>query len=121
MLTSRPSKTGAIAFNVIDPNGLIVAHYERDGEVRTTDASQDAPSKREIARRFKERGKGENLRILLHSLAFGSLKPFIADTVDGELKALLRAANTDSSAVTAESLGTQLPARRGRPVRRRRA
>jgi len=39
----------------------------------------------EIARRFKERGKGENLRILLHSLAFGSLKPFIADTVEGEL------------------------------------
>ena len=39
----------------------------------------------EIARRFKERGKNENLRVLLHSLAFGSLKPFIADTVDGEL------------------------------------
>jgi NAD(P)-dependent dehydrogenase (short-subunit alcohol dehydrogenase family) len=39
----------------------------------------------EIQRRFKERGKDENLRILLHSLAFGSLKPFISDTVDGEL------------------------------------
>jgi NAD(P)-dependent dehydrogenase (short-subunit alcohol dehydrogenase family) len=39
----------------------------------------------EIARRFEERGKGETLRILLHSLAFGSLKPFIADTADGEL------------------------------------
>ena len=39
----------------------------------------------EIQRRFKERGKSENLRILLHSLAFGSLKPFIADTLDGEL------------------------------------
>ncbi|MET0592550.1 MAG: SDR family oxidoreductase [Polyangiaceae bacterium] len=39
----------------------------------------------EIQKRFKERGKGENLRILLHSLAFGSLKPFIADLPDGEL------------------------------------
>jgi enoyl-[acyl-carrier protein] reductase III len=39
----------------------------------------------EIQRRFRERGKNESLRILLHSLAFGSLKPFFADTVDGEL------------------------------------
>ena len=39
----------------------------------------------EISRRFQERGKGESLRVFLHSLAFGSLKPFIADTVDGEL------------------------------------
>src|SRR4030095_12001832 len=29
----------------------------------------------ELARRFKERGKNENLRLVLHSLAFGSLKP----------------------------------------------
>ena len=28
----------------------------------------------EVQKRFKERGKGENLRILLHSLAFGSRK-----------------------------------------------
>jgi NAD(P)-dependent dehydrogenase (short-subunit alcohol dehydrogenase family) len=39
----------------------------------------------EVQRRFKERGKGENLRIFLHSLAFGSLKPFIADTAEGQL------------------------------------
>ncbi|HMJ16197.1 MAG TPA: SDR family oxidoreductase [Polyangiaceae bacterium] len=32
----------------------------------------------EIARRFGERGSGEQLRILLHSIAFGTLKPFIS-------------------------------------------
>lgn len=32
----------------------------------------------EVARRFAERGQGEKLRILLHSIAFGTLKPFIA-------------------------------------------
>src|SRR6478609_1079852 len=36
-------------------------------------------------------------------------------TVKGDLAALLRAANTDSSAVTAETLGKLLPARRGLP------
>src|SRR3954467_12321770 len=35
----------------------------------------------EIQRRFKERGKNENLRVILHSLAFGSLKPFVGATV----------------------------------------
>ena len=35
--------------------------------------------------------------------------------VDGDLAALLRAANTDSSAVTAETLGKLISARRGRP------
>ena len=35
--------------------------------------------------------------------------------VDGDLAALLRAANTDSSAVTAETLGKLIAARRGRP------
>ena len=33
----------------------------------------------EISRRFTERAQGEQLRILLHSIAFGTLKPFIAD------------------------------------------
>ena len=36
-------------------------------------------------------------------------------TVDGDLAALVRAANTDSSAVTAEALGKLISARRGRP------
>jgi len=39
----------------------------------------------ELARRFKERGKHENLRVVLHSLAFGSLKPFVGETPEDEL------------------------------------
>ena len=54
--------SAAHAFNLtrsrVSPNGLIVAHYERAGEVRTTDALQDSPSEREIAR--QERMKREN-------------------------------------------------------------
>jgi enoyl-[acyl-carrier protein] reductase III len=36
----------------------------------------------EIARRFDQRGRQENIRVLLHSLAFGSLRPFISDDPD---------------------------------------
>jgi enoyl-[acyl-carrier protein] reductase III len=32
----------------------------------------------EVAKRFTERGKGEKVRVLLHSLAFGTLKPLVA-------------------------------------------
>src|SRR5258708_17337032 len=39
----------------------------------------------EVARRFKERGTNENLRVVLHSLAFGSLKPFVGETSEDEL------------------------------------
>jgi dihydrofolate reductase len=39
------------------PNGLIVGHYERQGEIKIGDAALDSPSKREIARR--ERMKRE--------------------------------------------------------------
>src|SRR4051812_39124663 len=39
----------------------------------------------EIASRFKERGKNESIRVLLHSLAFGSLKPFVGETPDDGL------------------------------------
>jgi dihydrofolate reductase len=35
----------------VSPNGLMVGHYEREGEIRTGDAMLDAPSEREIARR----------------------------------------------------------------------
>jgi dihydrofolate reductase len=41
----------------VSPNGLIVAYYERDGEVATGDAAFGAPTDREIARR--ERMKRE--------------------------------------------------------------
>ncbi|MCC7541984.1 MAG: SDR family oxidoreductase [Deltaproteobacteria bacterium] len=33
-----------------------------------------------VRARFAERGKGESVRVLLHSLAFGTLKPYAADT-----------------------------------------
>src|SRR5262249_19694720 len=39
----------------------------------------------EIQQRFRKRGKNENLRVILHSLAFGSLKPFVGETPDDEL------------------------------------
>src|SRR6476469_561766 len=34
----------------VSPSGLIVGHYERDGDVKIGDAGLDSPSKREIAR-----------------------------------------------------------------------
>jgi enoyl-[acyl-carrier protein] reductase III len=37
---------------------------------------------REVERRFAERGRNERVRVLLHSLAFGTLRPFIADDPD---------------------------------------
>jgi dihydrofolate reductase len=39
----------------VSPNGLIVAYYERDGEVATGDAAFGAPTDREIARRERMR------------------------------------------------------------------
>src|SRR3954451_13094425 len=33
----------------VSPNGLIVGHYEREGEVKTDDTALDSPSEREIA------------------------------------------------------------------------
>jgi hypothetical protein len=40
------------------PNGLIIGHYERDGEIKIGDTALDSPSEREVARR--ERMKREN-------------------------------------------------------------
>lgn len=34
----------------VSPNGLIVGHYEREGEIRIGGAPFDSPSEREIAR-----------------------------------------------------------------------
>jgi enoyl-[acyl-carrier protein] reductase III len=36
----------------------------------------------EVSRRFDKRAKHERLRVLLHSLAFGTLRPFVADDAD---------------------------------------
>lgn len=38
-----------------------------------------------VARRIEERGRGERVRVLLHSLAFGTLKPFFGDGPDDHL------------------------------------
>src|SRR5205823_3939782 len=42
----------------VSSSGLLIGHYERDGEIRINDTAVDSPSKREIARR--ERMKREN-------------------------------------------------------------
>jgi dihydrofolate reductase len=34
----------------VSPNGLIVGHYEREGDIKIGDATMDSPSEREIAR-----------------------------------------------------------------------
>ena len=42
----------------VTPNGLIVGHYEREGEIRIGDAGLDSPSDREIARRERMKREG---------------------------------------------------------------
>jgi dihydrofolate reductase len=42
----------------VSPNGLIVGHYERDGEVGTGDAPLDSPSKREMVRQERMKREG---------------------------------------------------------------
>ena len=62
--------------------------YGREAWFFNINAADEAKRKEvcdEIQRRFKERGKNENLRVLLHSLAFGSLKPFVGETAEDEL------------------------------------
>ena len=39
-------------------SGLIVGHYERDGEIKTSDTAFDAPSEREIARQERMKREG---------------------------------------------------------------
>src|SRR6266403_320137 len=42
----------------VSPNGLIVGHYEREGEIKIGDTALDAPSEREIARRKRMKREG---------------------------------------------------------------
>ena len=42
----------------VSPNGLIVGHYEREGEVKIGDATFDSPTDREIARRERMKREG---------------------------------------------------------------
>jgi dihydrofolate reductase len=44
----------------VSPSGLIVGHYEREGEIKIVDAMLDSPSEREVAR--QERMKRESRR-----------------------------------------------------------
>lgn len=40
------------------PNGVIVAHYEKEGPVQTADAALDSPSAREVARQARMKREG---------------------------------------------------------------
>jgi len=42
----------------VSPNGLIVGHYEREGEVKIDDTMLNSPSEREIARRERMKREG---------------------------------------------------------------
>ena len=37
----------------VSPNGLIIGHYERGGEIKIGDTGLDSPSDREVARRAR--------------------------------------------------------------------
>ena len=47
-----------LARSRVSPNGLVVAHYERDGDIRLGDTAPDSPSEREIARRQRVKREG---------------------------------------------------------------
>lgn len=42
----------------VAPNGLIVAHYERAGDIKRGGAPLDSPSERELARRERMKREG---------------------------------------------------------------
>src|SRR5437764_51086 len=42
----------------VSSGGLLIGHYERDGEIRLNDTAVDSPSKREIARRERMKREG---------------------------------------------------------------
>src|SRR5687768_2861861 len=43
----------------VSPNGLIVGHYEREGEIKIGDTALDSPSDREVARRERMKREGQ--------------------------------------------------------------
>jgi len=61
----------------------IVQHIKERGReawffnVNAADHEKRAEVLNEVSKRFEERGKGEQVRVLLHSLAFGTLRPFV--------------------------------------------
>ena len=42
----------------VSPNGLIVGHYEREGQVKIGDTALDSPSAREVARQERMKREG---------------------------------------------------------------
>ena len=42
----------------VTPNGLVIGHYEREGEVKTANVLVDPPSERELARRKRMKREG---------------------------------------------------------------
>jgi dihydrofolate reductase len=42
----------------VAPNGLIVGHYEREGEIKIGDTMLDSPSEREVARHKRMKREG---------------------------------------------------------------
>ena len=42
----------------VSPHGLIVGHYEREGEIKVASAMLDSPSEREIARQKRMKREG---------------------------------------------------------------
>lgn len=55
--------------------------------INAADAEQRAEVLDEIRRRFAERGQSEQVRVLLHSLAFGTLRPFISESTADQVTA----------------------------------
>ncbi|HEV7836431.1 MAG TPA: dihydrofolate reductase family protein [Gemmatimonadaceae bacterium] len=47
-----------LARSRVSPNGLIVGHYEREGQVKVDDTALDSPSEREVARQARMKREG---------------------------------------------------------------
>lgn len=47
-----------LASSRVSSTGTLIAHYERDGEVKVNDSEHDSPSEREIARRERMKREG---------------------------------------------------------------
>jgi dihydrofolate reductase len=58
-LFGSDSKPGALrlAHSAVSPSGVVIARYERAGEVKAGSFASDTPSKAELARRAKLKGR----------------------------------------------------------------
>jgi enoyl-[acyl-carrier protein] reductase III len=62
----------------------------------------------DVKKRFAERGKGERIRVLLHSLAFGTLLPFISDGPQGDTRPLTEEASQKQIEMTLDVMANSL-------------